>query len=169
MLTTSVATLVETVVTGVVAYLALVLLLRVSGKRTLAAMNAFDLVVTVALGSTLSAVLISKDVSALQGFVAFLTLIALQFAVTWSSVRVRLVRRVARSSPVVLASHGRLAEDAMRTARVTSSEITQALRNDGHGSLHDVAAVVLETDGTFSVIPTGDRLDALDDVEGWDV
>lgn len=171
-LTTGLPTLVETVVTGVVAYLALVLLLRVSGKRTLAAMNAFDLVVTVALGSTLSAVLISKDVSALQGFVAFLTLIALQFAVTWTSVRVPLVRSIARSSPVVLARHGELAHEAMRRARVTPSEVTQAIRSDGHGSIRDVAAVVLETDGSFSVVPAGDHLDALDaldDVDGWDV
>ncbi len=57
----------RTVVVGVLAYLALVLLLRVSGKRTLSKMNAFDLVVTVALGSTLATVLLSTSVALARG------------------------------------------------------------------------------------------------------
>lgn len=55
------------VVVGLLAYICLILLLRISGKRTLAKMNAFDLVVTVALGSTLSAVAMSKDVALAEG------------------------------------------------------------------------------------------------------
>lgn len=75
------------VVVGILAYAALVFFLRVSGKRTLTKMNAFDLVVTVALGSTLATVLLSKDVALAEGLIAFAVLIALQFAVTWLSVR----------------------------------------------------------------------------------
>ena len=68
-------------VVSVCAYAALVLLLRVSGKRTLSKMNAFDLVVTVALGSTFATVLLSKDVALAEGVLAFALLISLQFAV----------------------------------------------------------------------------------------
>ncbi len=67
----------RTAVVGVLAYLALVLLLRVSGKRTLSKMNAFDLVVTVALGSTLATVLLSTDVALATGILAFTLLIGL--------------------------------------------------------------------------------------------
>ena len=81
--------LLRTLVIGVFAYAALVGLLRLSGKRTLSKMNAFDLVVTVALGSTLATVLLSKDVALLEGVLAFAVLIGLQFLVTWSSVRAR--------------------------------------------------------------------------------
>ncbi len=69
--------LLRTVVVGVLAYVALVALLRVSGKRTLSKMNAFDFVVTVALGSTLATILLSKNVALAEGVVAFAVLISL--------------------------------------------------------------------------------------------
>jgi uncharacterized membrane protein YcaP (DUF421 family) len=74
-------------VVGALAYCALVFLLRVSGKRTLSKMNAFDFVVTVALGSTLAAVFLSKNVALAEGVLAFALLIGLQFVITWLSVR----------------------------------------------------------------------------------
>ena len=67
--------LVRIVVVGTAAYAALVLILRVSGKRTLAKLNAFDLVVTVALGSTLATVLLSKSVALAEGLLGFALLV----------------------------------------------------------------------------------------------
>jgi hypothetical protein len=67
--------LLRTLVVGVLAYVVLVGFLRLSGKRTLSKMNAFDLVVTVALGSTLATILLSKDVALAEGALAFALLI----------------------------------------------------------------------------------------------
>jgi hypothetical protein len=72
---------------GTFAYLALLCVLRVSGKRTLGKFNAFDFVVTVALGSTLSTVLVDRSVPLAEGVTALALLVALQFAVAWLSVR----------------------------------------------------------------------------------
>ena len=72
---------------GTLAYLALVFLLRISGKRTLTKLNAFDLVVTVALGSTLATVLLSSSVALAESVVALGLLIFLQYVITWLSVR----------------------------------------------------------------------------------
>ena len=167
MVTDSLDTLARTALTCVLAYLGLVLVLRVSGKRTLAALNAFDLVVTVALGSTLATILLSRDVSVAQGMVAFLTLVGLQYVVAWSSVRVRLVRTGVRSTPVALVVHGRYRTDAMVAERVTESDVAQAVRREGMGSVTSLAAVVLETDGSLSIIRPADDLTALDGVGGW--
>ena len=68
-------------VVGVLAYLGLVALLRGSGKRTLAKLNAFDLVVTVALGSTLATILLSRDVALAERLLAFTLLITLQYII----------------------------------------------------------------------------------------
>jgi len=68
----------RTLVVGTCAYAALVLILRISGKRTLSKMNAFDLVVTVALGSTLATILLSSDVAPAEGVTAFVLLAGLQ-------------------------------------------------------------------------------------------
>lgn len=158
--------LLRVVVLGLCAYAALVLLLRASGKRTLAKMNAFDLVVTVALGSTLATVLLSSGVALAEGVLGLGVLVGAQFAVAWISVRSRSFRKAVKSTPTLLARQGRVVERALREQRVSRSEVLQAVRAQGIGGLDQVAAVVLETDGTFSVVPlsaAGD-LSAFEDV-----
>ncbi|MBA3889092.1 MAG: DUF421 domain-containing protein [Gemmatimonadaceae bacterium] len=147
--------LARTVVVGVLAYALLVVALRWSGKRTLSKMNAFDLVVTVALGSTLATVLLSEEVALAEGVLAFSLLIGLQFAVTWLSVRVRWVRRVVTGEPRMLLRQGAFLPVALRRARVTEDEVRAAVRSAGLCDLDAVEAVVLETDGSFSVVRRG--------------
>jgi uncharacterized membrane protein YcaP (DUF421 family) len=154
------------IVVGASAYTALVLILRISGKRTLSKMNAFDLVVTVALGSTLASCLLSKDVALVEGVAALGLLIGLQYVVAWTSVRVGAIRRLVKSEPTLLVRDGEFLHGAMRRERVTEHEIFAAIRSQGFGRLGDAGAVVLETDGSFSVIanaPEG-RSGALADV-----
>ena len=140
------------VAVGVLAYAALVLVLRISGKRTLAKMNAFDLVVTVALGSALASTLLSRTVPLADGAVAFALLAALQFAVAWVSIRAPWFRRLVKSDPALLVRDGVFLTDAMRRERVDHDEILAAVRNRGISTMNDVGAVVLETDGSFSVL-----------------
>lgn len=144
--------LLRVVVVGTCAYVGLVLLLRVSGKRTLAKLNAFDFVVTVALGSTLATVLLSSSVALVEGVTALALLIALQYVVAWASVRSATIEGLVKSSPTLLYRNGFL-HDAMRRERVTEDEVRQAARGQGHADLHSVGAVVLETDGTLSFLP----------------
>jgi uncharacterized membrane protein YcaP (DUF421 family) len=144
--------LARTLVVGVLAYVALVFLLIVSGKRTLSKMNAFDLVVTVALGSTLASTLISSNVALAQGVLAFGVLIGLQFAITWLSVRSPAISRLVRAEPTMLFYEGRYLRDAMRRARVAEAEILQAMREQDIATPNEVEAVILETNGEFSVV-----------------
>lgn len=139
-------------VVGISAYAALILLLRVSGKRTLSKMNSFDFVVTIALGSTLATVLLSKDVALAEGITAFALLIFLQFAITWLSVRSKTVRHMVKDEPRLLFHRGEFLHGAMHEVRVTPEEVRQAARTGGFAELDDVGAVVLETDGSMSVM-----------------
>jgi uncharacterized membrane protein YcaP (DUF421 family) len=142
-------------VIGVLAYTSLIALLRLSGKRTLSKMNAFDFVITVALGSTLATILLNKDVALTQGVLALALLVGLQFVITWSSVRMRWVRRLATGEPSLLVHHGECLPNALKRERVTDDEIRAAVRSQGLAALEDAEAVVLETDGSFSVIKRG--------------
>ena len=153
--------LLRVVIAGSLAYVALVLLLRIAGNRTLSKMNAFDFVVTVALGSTLATILLSSDVALAEGVVAFATLIGLQWLITSASVRWGAVSRLVKSEPVLLAYQGRLLDGQMRRARVVRAEVEAAVREQGSQALDEVA-VVLETDGTFSVIPISEPVAAAD-------
>ncbi len=105
--------LLRTVIVGILAYVGLVFALRVSGKRTLSKMNAFDLVVTVALGSTLATILLSKDVALAEGLLAFLVLICLQYAVAWLSVRSRKFQQLVKARPTLLFYEGQFLQDAL--------------------------------------------------------
>jgi uncharacterized membrane protein YcaP (DUF421 family) len=157
----------RTLLIGVLAYVSLVFMLRVSGKRTLAKMNAFDLVVTVAIGSTLATIVLSKSVALAEGLLALALLIGMQFAISWSSTRMPWLRRVVTGEPRLLLRDGTVLDEALRDARVTGEEVRAAVRSAGIGALGDVAAVVLETDGSFSVIAgqPGAALSSLDGVK----
>lgn len=162
------SSLLRIAVVGAAAYLTLVLVLRVSGKRTLSKLNAFDLVVTVALGSTLATILLNSRVTWAQGATALLLLGLLQYAVAAATARVPSLRTVVTAEPSMLVRDGRLLEDAMVRQRVVVAEVRQALRQQGIGDLDQVAAVVLETDGALTVVPrdkVGDGW-ALADVPG---
>jgi uncharacterized membrane protein YcaP (DUF421 family) len=146
----------RTAIICLLAYGALVAVLRISGKRTLAKMNAFDLVVTVALGSTLSAVCMFKDVALAEGVATMALLIFCQFAVAWGSVRLGRVRRLVRAEPTLLVYRGEFLVSALRSQRVTESEVRQATRSQAVADL-DAAVVVLETDGSFSVLQPAEK------------
>jgi uncharacterized membrane protein YcaP (DUF421 family) len=137
---------------GTLAYLGLILLLRTSGKRTLSKMNAFDLVVTVAHGSTLATVLLTEDVALLEGLLGFAVLIGLQYMVAWLSVRSSRVRLLVKAEPTMLFYRGSFLWDAMRRERVTENEVRAAVREARFAAMEDVEAVVLETAGTFAVV-----------------
>jgi uncharacterized membrane protein YcaP (DUF421 family) len=153
---------------GASAYVWLVLVLRVSGKRTLAKLNAFDLVVTVALGSTLATILLSTDVAWAEGALALALLAGLQMVVAAVTSRLPGGRSVVTARPTLLLRDGTLDEQALRSQRVTAGEVRQAIRSSGSGDVSQVVAVVLESDGTLSVVgasQAGDR-SALSDVTG---
>ncbi|MDQ2687374.1 MAG: DUF421 domain-containing protein [Armatimonadota bacterium] len=155
-------------IVGILAYVGLILLLRLFGKRTLSKMNAFDLIVTIALGSILATVLLSKDVALAEGLLAFGMLIGLQFIITWLSVRWPAFSKLVKADPALLYHQGQFLAGAMRRERVVEAEIRAAVRAQGIPTMSQVGAVVLETDGSFTVLHRVDsgQADALNGVTG---
>jgi len=139
-------------IVGVLAYSALTFLLLASGKRTLSKWNAFDFVVTIALGSTFATVIISKDVSFAEGVLALGLLVGLQFVITWLSVRFKWMENLVKAEPTLLFDKGEFLSHAMKRQRVAEGEVRMAIRSKGIAAVEEVDAVVLETDGSFSVI-----------------
>ncbi|MFO6446048.1 DUF421 domain-containing protein [Erythrobacter sp. NE805] len=144
--------LIRVLVISVLAYGSLVAVLRFAGKRALAKLNAFDLVVTVALGSTLATVLLKSDIAFVEGLAAFAMLAVLQWIVARLSVAWPGFRKLVRSQPRLLLEDGAYLFQAMADERLTEDEVDAAIRAAGIGRREEVAAVVLETDGSLSVI-----------------
>ncbi len=145
----------KTVASALIGYAALVILLRISGKRTLADMNAFDFVVTVALGSILATMVLSASVSLAEGVAALVVLVALQALVASLAARFETVRHAVKAEPTLLVRNGTLLHEAIHSVRLSEAEVFAAIRAEGEADLANIAAVVLETNGDISVIAQG--------------
>lgn len=153
-------------VAAALAYAGVIGLLRVSGKRTLAKLNAFDLVVTIALGSLLATVVVSRSVPLAEGLAAIGLLVGLHLLAARAALLFRPLRRVLKSTPAALIERGQLLPERLAVERVGIEELAEAVRKEGFGSFEQVDSVVLETDGTFSVISDAGDASALRDVRG---
>jgi len=153
----NVSGLLRGLVVGRLACVWLIAVLRCSGRRTLAQLNAFDFIGTVALGSTLPTVPLSSSVAWSEGALALGLLAPLQFMVAWCSVHVPWVRSAVTSVPTVLLRDGQPDLTALARQRITEDSLRQAVRSAGIGGLELVSAVVLKCNGTISVISTSQR------------
>jgi uncharacterized membrane protein YcaP (DUF421 family) len=153
---------------ALLAYLSLVFLLRIAGKRTLSKLNVFDFVFVVALGSTLATTILSAQTSLADGLTAFIVLIALQIILSISCIYSHRVDAIVNGEPSLLMHKGHFLEDTMKRERVTKEEILASMRNNGVRTYDVVDSVVLETDGTFSIVwrEVGGECSSLVDVKG---
>ncbi len=118
-------------------------------------MKEFDFIVTVALGSTLATVLLNKDVALADGTLALALLISLQYILATASVRSKSFSRLISSEPTLVFFKGNFLNDALRKERVTEDEIRSVLRNEGVTSIASIEAVVMESNGKFTVVTDG--------------
>lgn len=139
-------------IVGVVSYIALILLLRAAGKRTLSRMNAYDMVITMALGSILAKVLLTADQSISESVTAMFVLIGLQYGVSVAMCHCRWVRHFISSKPAVLFHQGAYIDSAMRKERVDKDEVQAAIHAKGIADNAMVEAVILGTNGDLSVL-----------------
>ena len=142
-------------VLSAVGYIALLVMLRVSRKRTLAQMNAYDFLYVVIVGELLAITILEHEVSLVQGLAAVAVLIAIQVFISWITARSKAAERLINGEPTLLLRRGRFLPEAMKEQRVTEEDILSAVREEGVADLADVEAVVLETNGAFSVVHVG--------------
>lgn len=157
------------VLVGAASYVMLVILLRLGGKRVLAKLNAFDLVVTVALGSILASAVLSQDIRYVDAITGMTLLIGAQWVVSRVTTWLPGGRRFVNAEPTLVVKSGQILDTPLAHVRLTRGEVLQAVRSSGHGGLNDIAAVVLEPDGSLSVIGQSSAGDeqALSDVPKW--
>jgi len=142
----------HSLVAGAAAYLTMLLMLRATSKRTLSRMTPFDLIIPLTLGPILAATILSPNVSVAQGVLAFGLLLGLHSAMAKLAVRFPRVRSLTKREPRLLLYQGEYLREALRREEVTEEEIQRALREHGFAHGGTAAAVILEADGTFSVI-----------------
>ncbi|RJS92843.1 DUF421 domain-containing protein [Salinisphaera sp. Q1T1-3] len=141
------------VVSTIGMYILIILCARFSGVRSFAEMSTFDIVVSVAIGSMVASVVVSKNPPLLQGAAAVITLYALQLAIS----HVRSIRRTAEkvidNRPILLMGEGgMIRHGGLRVARVTEDDLRTHLRAANVSDPRAVRAVIMEGTGTINVL-----------------
>lgn len=144
--------LAEVVARTVVVYVALLVGLRLAGKRELGQMTTFDLVVILVIANAVQNAMVGANVSLTAGLVAAATLLVANALLLRLGLRSTLLRERLRGSPTLLVHDGELLTDHLRREGVDEQEVMQALREHGVDELRAVRSAVLEVDGTISVI-----------------
>ncbi|MGP5211716.1 DUF421 domain-containing protein [Psychrobacter alimentarius] len=150
------------VLTTAMIYVLIVLVTKVSGKRSTSQLNNFDWVVTVMIGSLGASTILLKNVPFVEGASSILVLYLLQFLVTkYASISPQFSSFIL-SEPRIVFYQGQFLPDAMRDERLTRQEIECAMRSDGINSFDEVEAIVFESDAKLTIIPKPSSSDSQD-------
>lgn len=147
----------DSVIRGIAIYVILLAATRLTGRRTLAQMTPFDLVLLLIIAETTQQALLGDDFSITNATVLIVTLFATDVLLTYFKGRSRRIASLLDGHPTVLISDGQIDHHALRRSRVTLGEILTAAREQ-HGlkTLAGIDAAVLEISGTISIIPKED-------------
>ena len=145
------APLVEKMLRPIVVYIALVVLLRAFGKRELAQLNPFDLVVLLSLSNTVQNAIIGNDNSLSGGLIGALTLLAVNYLVVRFLFRHRRLDQVFEGKPTTLVEHGHILKKGLAKELLTRAELLTVLHRQGFDKLEDVDRCILEPGGTFYI------------------
>jgi len=132
-------------------YIFLVMALRVFGKRELAQLNPFDLVVLLSLSNTVQNAIIGNDNSLSGGLIGALALLALNYLVVRFLFRHRRLDEILEGDPTVLIDHGTVRNDALAKELLTTAELMTVLHRQGFETAEEVERCILEPGGTFDI------------------
>src|SRR3954462_14207715 len=143
----------EFILRGIMVYVFMIVILRLSGKRQVGQLAPFDLVLLLVLSNAVQNAMNGGDNSVIGGLVSAGTLFALNSAVGFITARSKRAEALIEGHPVVLIHNVKLYDTMLKRANITRHELNSALRQAGCGCLDDVQYAVLENSGTISVVP----------------
>ena len=152
----------EKILRPVIVYLCLVVFLRIFGKRELAQLNPFDLVVLLSLSNTVQNAMIGEDNSVTGGVVGAFALLAINWLLMWVLYRAPKATAALEGHPSTLIRAGVVQEAELKKQSLTHEELISALNRNGFNDPEDVEMCVLEPNGTFFVQgkkPSSDEVD----------
>ena len=154
--------IVEKIFRPVMVYLCLIFFLRLFGKRELAQLNPFDLVVLLSLSNTVQNAMIGDDNSVSGGVIGAFSLLTINWLLTWLLFRAPKVDAAFQGKPATLITAGTVDESALKRECLTPEELISVLNKNGFNDPAEVQSCVLEPNGTFFVkgrTPTSDQVE----------
>lgn len=147
----------DAVLRGVSIYVALLVIMRLSGRRTLGQMNAFDFVLLLIIGECTQQALLGEDFSITNSIILILTLVMMDIGLAFVKARLPRLDKALDGVPTVLVEDGEPLYDRMKMARVDEADILENARlKQGLASMREIRFAVLERTGDISIIPKRD-------------
>jgi uncharacterized membrane protein YcaP (DUF421 family) len=143
--------LLEKIIRPILVYAFLVILLRVFGKRELAQLNPFDLVVLLSLSNTVQNAIIGDDNSVSGGMIGAITLLVTNYLVVRYLFRHRRLDQLMEGKPATLIKDGHVCKSEMARELLTTAELQSVIRRQGFEGIHDIQTCILEPGGAFSL------------------
>ena len=144
----------EPIIRGLAIYLFLLIVFRISGKRTLAEVSSFDLVLLLIISETTQESMVDDDHSMTNGMLLILTLVGASIALSLIKQRSKKLNKILDGTPLVVVDHGRMLKDRMDKSRVDEDDLLEAARMmQGVERIDQIKYAVLERDGTISIVP----------------
>jgi uncharacterized membrane protein YcaP (DUF421 family) len=140
----------EKILRPIIVYVFLIVGLRLSGKRELAQLNPFDLIVLLTLSNTVQNAIIGNDNSVSGGIIGAASLLAVNYLVVRFLYDHRKIDQLVEGSPDILIEGGKIHEHKLKRELITKEELAAAARKQGFDSLSEVQQCVLEPGGTLS-------------------
>jgi uncharacterized membrane protein YcaP (DUF421 family) len=142
----------ELILRSVVVYSALVVILRVTGKRQVGQLAPFDLVLLLVLSNAVQNSMNGGDDSLVGGLISAVTLVTLNYLVGYATFKSKRIEAIVEGRPLLLIHNGRVLNDVLAHAKVTHHELEAALRQSGHARIDQVQTAILENNGAITVI-----------------
>ena len=144
----------DSVIKATLVYFVLWAIIRISGRRTLGEMTAFDLVLFLIIGGATQRAITGQDYSLTNAFLLVATFIILDVGLSFLESRSPLARRVLKGTPMIVVEHGRLIKERILIARITDEEILEAARKmQGLERIDQIKFAILEPNGNFTIVP----------------
>ena len=144
----------ESIIRALAIYLFLLIIMRISGRRTLAQMTNFDMILVLIISEATQQALLGEDFSMTNAFLVIIALVCADILLSLLKMKFPALNKVVDGVPTILLKDGKPMEDRMKKARVDKEEILVAARTtQGIGTMDEIQYAVLEVDGNISIIP----------------
>lgn len=142
---------------AIILYIFVLLSMRIMGKREIAQMQPFELVITLMIAELAALPMEDLGSPLIKGLIAISTLIVLQLLISYINLKCEKARGLISGKPSILVNKGKINEQELRNLRININDLMEQLRSNDYANLNDVEFAILETNGALSIIPRPEK------------
>lgn len=142
---------------ALILYALVVVVMRMMGKRQIAEMQPFELVITIMIADLAATPMENTGIPLINGIIPIVTLLSVQVIISYISLKFETVREVVCGRPSIIIDKGSIVESELRRLRINMNDLLEQLRSKNYPNISDIEFAILETNGQFSIIPKAEK------------